>query len=51
MLAWCTVLGKCKLFTTQSRILTTQRRIAFKNIAAKGENAGNQFGQVLSFVI
>ena len=28
--------------TTQSRLLTTMRKKALKNIVGKGENAGNQ---------
>ena len=31
-----------KLFTTQSRLLTTLKIKPFENIVGKGENAGNQ---------
>ena len=32
----------CKLYTTQSRLLTTLRKKASENIVGKGDNAGNQ---------
>ena len=31
-----------KLFTTQSRLLTTQKKELFENIEGKGENTGNK---------
>ena len=33
---------RLKLFTTQSRLLTTLTQRPFENIMGKGENAGNQ---------
>ena len=34
--------GPLKLFTTQSRLLTTLKKRAFEKYVGKGENAGNQ---------
>ena len=36
------LLLQIQLFTTQSRLLTTLGKEAFKNIVGKGENAGSQ---------
>ena len=33
---------RLKLFTTQSRLLTTPKQMPFENIVGKGENVGNQ---------
>ena len=38
----CSLFPVLKLFTTQSRLLTTPRKKPFENIVGKGENAGNQ---------
>ena len=41
-LSYAQYFNPLKLFTTQSRLLTTLRKKPFENIVGKGENAGNQ---------
>ena len=43
-------MGNYKLFSTQSRLLTTLRKKCFENIEGKGENAGTQHFHIFSRV-
>ena len=41
LLCNCLQMLLCKLFTTQSPLLTTLKKMALENTMGKGENAGN----------